>query len=314
MKFLTALIQHSRQPSRGVDRPPVALQAPPQPDLGSRDLLAAEEPAPMADVTPGQPDSAPQAVDRGDGDQRSLAPDPGDEREPEADLLAAVPAPSPEPSLSGASPEASAPPPAAGMLATQQSRPQAPIAAAAEERPAPPPIPASPPFAATPAVVESPAEPQPDSPSSAGSRARAAHSPAVASTLAAGRRLSPAAQAPTDDTEPSAPAPDPARSAPAAAGAPAPLKTSPGEEMVPQRFTPLSERRERVPARAAASPSQRPAPGSRDWSPQPQPPELPQVRIGQINVLVEDQAAAKPRTRSSQPAPGRTNPFGRRGL
>ncbi|MEN8177710.1 MAG: hypothetical protein ABFS39_03740 [Pseudomonadota bacterium] len=42
--------------------------------------------------------------------------------------------------------------------------------------------------------------------------------------------------------------------------------------------------------------------------------EIPQVRIGQINVLVEDQAPAKPKSRKSAPQPAAANPFGLRGL
>ena len=42
--------------------------------------------------------------------------------------------------------------------------------------------------------------------------------------------------------------------------------------------------------------------------------ELPQVRIGQINVLVEDQASAKPRRSNNRPRPAASNPFGMRGL
>jgi hypothetical protein len=55
----------------------------------------------------------------------------------------------------------------------------------------------------------------------------------------------------------------------------------------------------------------RPAPFER---PQNSPKEPPQVRIGQINVLVEEQTAAKPRQSRSGPDPRRANPFGVRGL
>ncbi len=47
---------------------------------------------------------------------------------------------------------------------------------------------------------------------------------------------------------------------------------------------------------------------------QPQTAEIPQVRIGQINVLVEDQASAKPTPRKRASRPAATNPFGLRGL
>ncbi len=136
MKFLTALIQHSRQPARGGDRPPVALQAPTQPDLGSGDVLAAEEPAPMPGAAAGQLDFAPPVVDSGEGDRRSLPAGPRDEREPEADSLAAIPAQESEPALPGAGPEASTPEPDAAMPATRQLEPQAREAMAAAVSPA----------------------------------------------------------------------------------------------------------------------------------------------------------------------------------
>jgi hypothetical protein len=43
-------------------------------------------------------------------------------------------------------------------------------------------------------------------------------------------------------------------------------------------------------------------------------PAIPQVRIGQINVLIEDQAAARPRAKVVPAAPAAANPFGLRGL
>ena len=55
--------------------------------------------------------------------------------------------------------------------------------------------------------------------------------------------------------------------------------------------------------------SRRPGPPSQQQSQ-----ELPQVRIGQINVLVEDQAPAKPKPRKSSAKSAVSNPFGLRGL
>lgn len=46
----------------------------------------------------------------------------------------------------------------------------------------------------------------------------------------------------------------------------------------------------------------------------PKPPEAPQVRIGQINVLVEDQSKAKAGARQAGPKAKSANPFGLRGL
>ncbi|MCB1869365.1 MAG: hypothetical protein KDI43_12795 [Gammaproteobacteria bacterium] len=45
-----------------------------------------------------------------------------------------------------------------------------------------------------------------------------------------------------------------------------------------------------------------------------QPPEIPQVRIGQINVVVEDQTPARPRQNRRSVRPSASNPFGLRGL
>ncbi len=47
---------------------------------------------------------------------------------------------------------------------------------------------------------------------------------------------------------------------------------------------------------------------------QNQPREIPQVRIGQINVLVEDQAPAKPKQNKRSARPAAPSPFGLRGL
>ncbi len=52
----------------------------------------------------------------------------------------------------------------------------------------------------------------------------------------------------------------------------------------------------------------------RQSAPRPTAPEVPQVRIGQINVLVEDQAPAAPKRSTTGPRPAAANPFGLRGL
>ncbi len=49
-------------------------------------------------------------------------------------------------------------------------------------------------------------------------------------------------------------------------------------------------------------------------APQQQPREIPQVRIGQINVLVEDQTPARPKQNKRSARPAASNPFGLRGL
>ena len=322
MKFLTALIRHSRQPARGGDRPSDSLRAPAQPDLGAGALLAAEEPILAPDVAPSQTDSAPQAVDGGEGDRRPLASDPGEEGETDADPHAAVPAPGPERAIPDAGPEVSGPGPKAAMPVTPEPEPQTRQAPAAAPNPAPPPAP----VAAVPARVQLPAERsaerRPESPAAAapGPRgpARVARPPEVAPRVAAASGPSLAAKAPTTVSGQPVPKPDAGRIVAVAEPAPPRLAATPADERVPQQaIRPTSVPqpvRERVAAREAAGPVPRPTPEPRDWSPQPQPPEPPQVRIGQINVLVEDHAVAKPRTRISQPAPARSNPFGRRGL
>jgi hypothetical protein len=57
-------------------------------------------------------------------------------------------------------------------------------------------------------------------------------------------------------------------------------------------------------------PAGRPA-GNVPWTREP---EIPQVRIGQINVLIDDQAAARPKPKATPAAPAAGNPFGLRGL
>jgi hypothetical protein len=42
--------------------------------------------------------------------------------------------------------------------------------------------------------------------------------------------------------------------------------------------------------------------------------QIPQVRIGRINVLIEDQAATRSKPKAAPAGPATANPFGLRGL
>ena len=87
----------------------------------------------------------------------------------------------------------------------------------------------------------------------------------------------------------------------------------------PSATRPPSQEQAAIPVRRlqAAVQQEQSAPGSsalRQSAKQNQPREIPQVRIGQINVLVEDQAPVKPKQNKRSAGPATPNPFGLRGL
>lgn len=92
----------------------------------------------------------------------------------------------------------------------------------------------------------------------------------------------------------------PAMSQPGAAG------QAQGAEATPAGQVLETIARQAFPLEPAAAPPGPP--------PRVEEPAIPQVRIGQINVLIEDQAAARPRAKVVPAAPAAANPFGLRGL
>jgi hypothetical protein len=99
----------------------------------------------------------------------------------------------------------------------------------------------------------------------------------------------------------------PPASAPAADATPA----AAAPEQRPQAATPSGQTLQTL-ARAAIYPEPDGPPAG--TIPKAGEAEIPQVRIGRINVLIEDQAAPRPRAKSAPAAPAAGNPFGLRGL